>query len=139
MLDCRFNFRCEPFGVTPDPKFLFPSKTHRDAMTALSYTIEHRRGFMVLLGRPGMGKTTLLYQMLQRYHSSAERSFVFQTKSTSNELLLHIAADFGIDTSGSMVDILCQLRDLFIRTHRACKTVVLVVDEAQHLSEDVLG
>jgi TonB family protein len=138
MRNCRFNFHCEPFGVTPDPKFLFPSRTHRDAMTALSYLIEHRRGFMVLLGGPGMGKTTLLYQMLQMYQNSAKTSFVFQTQSTPNELLLHIAADFGIDTSGTAVDLQCRLRDLFIRTHQNRKNVLVVVDEAQNLSADVL-
>jgi TonB family protein len=134
----RFSFAQDAFGVTPDPRFLFLSSTHREAIESLDYGIERRRGFFVLLGQPGTGKTTLLYRLMEKYRNVAETGFIFQTQSTSHELLRHIADDMGIHPSNDPVEIATRVRDLLLETHRRHKTTVLVVDEAQNLTAEAL-
>ena len=61
-----YKLRRQPFGVTPDPSFLYLSRTHREALASLVYGVEQERGFLALIAKPGMGKTTLLFQLLER-------------------------------------------------------------------------
>src|SRR5262249_32254297 len=82
-----FGFREQPFGVTPDPRFLFASPGHREALASLIYGIESNLGFSTLIAEPGMGKTTLLFQILERYRQSARTAFIFNTQCSSHDLL----------------------------------------------------
>src|SRR5208283_2958540 len=94
-----YGFREQPFGVTPDPRFLYLSPAHREALASLYYGIESGRGFMALIAKPGMGKTTLLFQLLQRFQSSARTAFVFQTQCTSREFMRFLLAEIGCEIS----------------------------------------
>src|SRR5207244_11049083 len=92
-----YGLREQPFGVTPDPRYLYLSVGHREALASLIYGVESGRGFMALVARPGMGKTTLLFQLLERLRSSAQTVFLFQTQCASRECLRYILADLGFE------------------------------------------
>src|SRR3984885_474636 len=95
-----FKLTEEPFGVTPDPRFLFLGEQHREAMASLAYGTESNRGFLALIAKPGMGKTSLLYQYLDGLRGKARTAFVFRTDCDSREFIRHVLLDLGIDASG---------------------------------------
>src|SRR5437660_1446873 len=134
-----YGLREQPFGVTPDPRYLYLSVGHREALASLIYGVESGRGFMALVARPGMGKTTLLFQLLERLRSSAQTVFLFQTQCESREFLRYILADLGFDTrEQDLVTLHRQFNEVLIREKRAGKRFVLAIDEAQNLNESVL-
>src|SRR5437899_2822262 len=134
-----YGLREQPFGVTPDPRYLYLSVGHREAMASLIYGVESGRGFMALVAKPGMGKTTLLFQLLERLRSSAQTVFLFQTQCESREFLRYILADLGFDTrEQDLVTLHRQFNEVLIREKRAGKRFVLAIDEAQNLNESVL-
>jgi len=134
-----YHLREQPFGVTPDPRFLYLSRTHREALASLFYGVEMGRGFLALIAQPGMGKTTLLFHLLERLRESACTAFLFQTQCDSREFLRYLLADMGIDSHGhDLVQMHEQLNDALIRFKRADKRFVLVIDEAQNLDDSVL-
>jgi len=129
----------QPFGVTPDPTYLYPSQTHREALESLSSGIKADRGFLALVAEPGMGKTTLLYQLLQELRESARTVYLFNTQCDSRELLRYILDELGIDTQGlGLVAMHTKLNAMLFDEMFAGKRFVLVVDEAQNLSESAL-
>src|SRR5215472_15036227 len=91
-----FGFHETPFGVTPNPAFLFSSGQHRVALEAMVQSIESNLGFTVLLGGSGMGKTTLLLQLLTQYRDSARTAFIFQTQCRRYELLRFLALELEL-------------------------------------------
>src|SRR3569833_292194 len=91
-----FGLREEPFGATPDPRFLFLGQSHREALASLLHGIETGRGFMTLIAPPGMGKTTLLSQLLEETRTYSESAFVFQTQCSRIELLRCLLIDSGV-------------------------------------------
>ncbi len=101
MLLNHFNLAEEPFRVTPDPRFLFLGKQHREAMASLAYGTESNRGFLALIAKPGMGKTSLLYHYLEGLRGKARTAFVFRSDCNSRELIRHILLDLGVDTSSN--------------------------------------
>src|SRR3989442_1204160 len=108
-------------------------------MDSLIYGVESGRGFMALVAKPGMGKTTLLFQLLERLRSSAQTVFLFQTQCESREFLRYILADIGFDTrEQDLVTLHRQFNEVLIREQRAGKRFVLAIDEAQNLNESVL-
>ena len=134
-----YNLREQPFGVTPDPRFLYLSATHREAMASILYGVQSSRGFTTLIAKPGMGKTTLLYCLLERLRSSARTAFIFQTQCNSHELLRYLAADLGVETNGQdIVETHQQLNQFLVREAEKGGRVVVIIDEAQNLSEEVL-
>src|SRR5262245_27218376 len=100
MLVDLYKLREQPFGETPDPRYLYLSPNHREAVASLAYGIEARRGFQVLVADPGMGKTTLLFHLLEWLRGSARTAFLFQTQCNSRELLSHLLCDLGIASTG---------------------------------------
>src|SRR6202521_1931394 len=96
--DCRptsmfldfYGLREQPFGMTPDPAYLYASRTHRQALESLSFGVKDNRGFFSLIAEPGMGKTTLLYQLLEELRDSARTVFLFQTQCKSREFFEYI-------------------------------------------------
>jgi len=129
----------QPFGVTPDPTYLYPTPSHREALTSLSSGIKADRGFMVLVAEPGMGKTTLLYQLLHELRGSARTVFLFQTQCDSREFFRYVLDELGIDTQGmGLVAMHTKLNAMLFDEMLAGKRFVLIVDEAQNLSESVL-
>ena len=139
MVNQFFGFREQPFGVTPDPRYLYLGPGHREALASLVYGIEANRGFLALIAHPGMGKTTLLVHLLEKFRSSARTAFLFQTQCSSRELLRFLLAEFGIE---SKVDDLVRMHDQFNRflmeQSFANKRVIVVIDEAQNLEPSVL-
>jgi general secretion pathway protein A len=134
-----YHLREQPFGVTPDPRFLYLSQTHREAIASLYYGVEADRGFLALIAEPGMGKTTLLFQLMERVRKSACFGFLFQTQCDSREFLRYLLADMGIDSHGhDLVEMHEQLNKALMRLKRASMRFVLVIDEAQNLDDSVL-
>jgi type II secretory pathway predicted ATPase ExeA len=134
-----YNLREQPFGVTPDPRYLYLSPTHREALSSLKYGIQEKRGFMGLIAQPGMGKTTLLFHLLKEMGPTARTVFLFQTQRTPHEFLSSLVSDLGLD--GSCADLprlQSLLNDFLIREAHAGRRFVLVVDEAQNLEEPIL-
>jgi general secretion pathway protein A len=129
----------QPFGVTPDPRFLNFTSSHREALASLRYGIDCGLGFLALIAKPGMGKTTLLFHLLEKLQDSARTVFLFQTQCDSQGLLHSIMADLGITTqSRDLTDLQSQLNEVLLAELRAGKRFVLVIDEAQNLDDSVL-
>ena len=134
-----YNLREQPFGVTPDPQFLYLGQTHREALASLLYGIETGRGFLALIAQPGMGKTTLLFHLMERLRETATTAFLFQTQCNSREFLRYLLTDLGLDADGQdLVDMHQRLNEALIRLARAGRRVVLIIDEAQNLESSVL-
>jgi general secretion pathway protein A len=134
-----YRLREQPFGVTPDPRFLYFSPGHREALASLFYGIETGRGFLSLVAEPGMGKTTLLFQLLKRWKGYVHSAFLFQTQCDSRELLRYLMEDLGLDSEDrDIVRMHADLNDFLFRETKAGKRVVLFIDEAQNLSDSVL-
>src|SRR4029077_6034923 len=96
----HFGLSEQPFGVTPDPRFLYLGPRHRQAFAALNYGTESNRGFLTLIAQPGMGKTSLLYNYLEGLRNKARTVFLFQTDCDSRELMAYMLADLGINGTG---------------------------------------
>jgi len=134
-----YKLREQPFGVTPDPRYLYFSPGHREALASLFYGIETGRGFLSLVAEPGMGKTTLLFQLLQRWKGYVHSAFLFQTQCDSRELIRYLLDDLGIKSDGEdIVRMHAELNDFLFRETKAGRRVVVFIDEAQNLSDRVL-
>jgi len=134
-----FSLREQPFGVTPDPRYLYLGSGHREALASLFYGIEAGRGFVSLIAQPGMGKTTLLFRLLQEWKVRVRSAFIFQTQCDSRELLRYLLEDFGIKGGGQdVVSLHAKLNDFLCRENRAGMRPVVFIDEAQNLSDGVL-
>jgi general secretion pathway protein A len=134
-----YGLREQPFGVTPDPRFLYISSTHREALASLYYGLETSRGFLTLIAPPGMGKTTLLFHLLERLRSTAHTAFLFQTQCDSRELFRYLLSDLGIDAGDqNLARMHEKLNEVLINDARAGKRFILVIDEAQNLEDSVL-
>jgi type II secretory pathway predicted ATPase ExeA len=129
----------QPFGVTPDPAYLYPSRTHCEALSSLTSGILAARGFLALIAHPGMGKTTLLYELLDELRDSARTAFLFQTQCDSREFFSYVLTELGIDAQGlGLVEMHNKLNELLFDEMLNGKRFVLIVDEAQNLDESVL-
>ncbi len=129
----------QPFGVTPDPRYLFLTPTHKEALNSLIYGIEAGCGFVALIATPGSGKTTLIFEMLHILRDKARIVFLFQTISTPTDLLRSLLSGLGVrDLQGNLVEMQIRLRDLLTEQYRLGKRVVVVIDEAQNLDDSVL-
>ena len=134
-----FGLREQPFGMTPDPAYLYASKTHSEAIESLSNGIAENRGFFALIAEPGMGKTTLLYHLLEKLRDTSRTVLVFQTQCNSRELIEYVLQELGVDVKGmSFVAMHGQLNEILFEELLAGKRFVLVVDEAQNLDDSVL-
>jgi general secretion pathway protein A len=134
-----YKLRDQPFGVTPDPRYLYFSPGHREALASLFYGIETGRGFLSLIAEPGMGKTTLLFQLLQRWKGYVHSAFLFQTQCDSRELIRYLLDDLGLKSDGQdIVRMHSELNDFLYRETKAGRRVVVFIDEAQNLSDAVL-
>ena len=134
-----WKLREQPFGVTPDPKYLYFSAGHREALASVFCGIEMGRGFLSLIARPGMGKTTLIFQLLRRWKGHVQSAFLFQTQCSSRELIRYLLDDLGLNSAGDdIVRMHADLNDFLIREAKAGKRVVVFIDEAQNLPNEVL-
>jgi TonB family protein len=130
-----YGLRKQPFGVTPDPDFLYLSTTHREALASVAYGIQAGVGFSAVVAKPGMGKTTLLFALLRHFQNSAQSAFLFDTQCNSKELLQNLLAEFKVqqESGGNDASALACLRQFLLKSARANQRVLVVVDEAQNL------
>lgn len=134
-----YNLKEEPFGVTPDPRYLYLSKVHREALATLSYGIRSRRGFMSLIAEPGMGKTTILFHLFRQLEGSARTVFLFQTLCSPKDLLRGLLRDLGVvDDDGDQLRLQDRLNQLLLAEARQGRRVVVIIDEAQNLEDSAL-
>jgi len=135
-----YNLKEHPFGVTPDPRFLYMSPHHGEALSSLVYGIESNLGFLALIAEPGMGKTTLLYNLMQRYKSTAHTAFVFQTQCNSQELIRFLLIEIGLENGAvhDPVTLQVEFNRYLLKQARAGRRFIVVIDEAQNLEPSVL-
>jgi general secretion pathway protein A len=134
-----FGLKEQPFGVTPDPRYLYLSAAPREALASLFYGIEVGRGFLALIAAPGMGKTTLLFHLLEKFRNSARTAFLFQTQCTSREFMRFLLAELGYETGDQdFVRMHEEFNRHLLREARAGNRFIVVVDEAQNLDASVL-
>ena len=140
MYESFFNFQEKPFSLTPNPRFLFLSKTHNEVYAHLIYGIENRCGFVEVTGEVGTGKTTILRALLAYLDENKHRvAFIFNPKLTAFELLKNINREFGVADDGlSNPDLIHSLNEFLLSENQAGRTPILVIDEAQNLSGEVL-
>jgi general secretion pathway protein A len=140
MYESFFALTEKPFVLTPNPRFLFLSKTHNEVYAHLIYGIENRAGFVEVTGEVGTGKTTVLRTLLAHLDNEAYRvAFIFNPKLTAFELLRNINREFGVADDGpSNPDLINTLNEFLLDENEAGRTPVLVIDEAQNLSGEVL-
>ncbi len=135
-----FQLQANPFGTNPDPRYLFLTRDAQEALACLTYGIQARKGFIVLTGEVGTGKTTLLNKLLEWLHGyRMATAFLFNSSLTVPEFLDFMMADFGIACESPLKSqILLRLNRWLLERYRAGEAAVLIVDEAQNLSREVL-
>lgn len=135
-----FGLRANPFNVNPDPRFLFVTQHTREALACLAYGIQNRKGFMLLTGEVGTGKTTILNKLLEWLNTQKVSSaFIFNPRLEVIQFFDFMFADFGIPCkSHDKSQFLLRLNQWLLERYRAREAAVLIVDEAQNLSADLL-
>jgi type II secretory pathway predicted ATPase ExeA/HSP20 family molecular chaperone IbpA len=134
-----YGLREQPFGVTPDPTYLYLSRTHDEALATLLEGVKADRGFMALIAEPGMGKTTILYRLMEEVQASARTVFLFQTQCDSREFFRYLLSELGIKTPRmGLVSMHKKLNEVLFSEMLAGKRFVIIVDEAQNLEGPVL-
>jgi general secretion pathway protein A len=139
-----FGLKREPFSIAPDPRYLFMSERHREALAHLLYGLSGGGGFVLLTGEIGAGKTTVCRCFLEQIPKNCNVAYIFNPKLTVTELLKSVCDEFHIVSpprepgTGTVKDYLDPLNEYLLRTHAAGQNNVLIIDEAQSLSIDVL-
>ncbi|MBV9180625.1 MAG: AAA family ATPase [Acidobacteria bacterium] len=135
-----FGLRANPFNVNPDPRYLFLTRHTEEALACLTYGIQSRKGFVLLTGEVGTGKTTLVNKLLEWLRAQqVPTAYIFNSRMNVAQFLDYMMADFGIpcDTR-SKSQILLRLYNWLLERYRSGETAVLIVDEAQNLADEVL-
>jgi len=139
MYEAFYGFKERPFSLTPDPKFLYLSEKHSEALAHLSYGITNRNGFVMITGEIGTGKTTICRNLLNQLDPSIQLAFIFNPALEPVELLKKICQEFGIATQADNVLELTEILNQFLLERAAeGKNCVLLIDEAQNLEPRVL-
>ena len=134
-----YGFKKLPFNVIPDPRFLYRSHSHRDALAYITYGIFQKKGFIAVTGEVGVGKTTVVNAFIDLFHQSLAIAFIFSTKFPFDQLLYLICKDLDLDVEGmNKAQMLLKLNEFLIKQYEQNKNTLLIIDEAQNLSIDVL-
>jgi len=134
-----FGFARPPFNITPDPSVLYLNDCYQEAIAALAYGIEARKGFVALVGEAGTGKTTLLRRLLETLDSNVKTVLLLHPTVSFDEILEHILRELGLPTDGGRKLVFLQRLNEFLLEHtRAGGNVALLIDEAQDLAPGVL-
>jgi general secretion pathway protein A len=134
-----FGLHEAPFSITPNPRFLFLSQSHQEALGYLLHGIEERKGLMAITGEVGTGKTLLCRTLLDRVGSHIRTALIFDSLMSEVDLLQSINADFGIAPSGATrEELIDTLNSYLIKEFGAGRNAVLIIDEAQNLAPPVL-
>jgi len=134
-----YDFAEKPFNTTPDSKFFFPSDKHTEALNSLIYAISERKGFVVITGEIGVGKTTVCRAMLNNLNLNTKVALITNTNLTCKELIAEILDELEVEYNpGTKQKLLSQLNHYLIKQLSDDINVVLIIDEAQNLSPKVL-
>ncbi len=136
-----FGLRQQPFSIAPDPRYLFMSERHREALAHLLYGVRGGGGFVLLTGEIGAGKTTVCRCFLEQIPKRCNVAYIFNPKQTVTELLRSVCDEFRIPRrpeGATVKDYVDALNEFLLQTHAVGQTNVLIIDEAQNLSADVL-
>ena len=140
MYNAYFGFDSDPFRVNPDPRFLYLSESHREALATLVYGVRERKGFSALIGEVGTGKTTILNAMLRRLDPTTQTAYLFNTALSVEDFFVYVLDELEIDPIEPFRKsaALHALNTHLIGRLRDGKQTVLVIDEAQNLSTELL-
>jgi general secretion pathway protein A len=144
MYAAYFGLKQEPFSIAPDPRLLFMSEQHREALAHLLYGVQGGGGFVLLTGEIGTGKTTVCRSFLEQVPAHCNLAYIFNPKLTVLELLETVCHEFGVavtlpaQRAVTVKDYLDPLNAFLLQAHAAGRNNVLVIDEAQNLDADVL-
>ena len=135
-----YGLRANPFNVNPDPRYLFLTRHTEEALACLTYGVQARKGFVLLTGEVGTGKTTLINKLLEWLRlQQVATAFVFNPRLNTPQFLDYMMADFGIPCDSKLKSqVLLRLYNWLLDRYRAGETAVLIIDEAQNLSDEVL-
>ncbi|MGD0168923.1 MAG: AAA family ATPase [Smithella sp.] len=136
-----FGLKENPFSLSPEPRYLFLSEQHRDALNCLIYGIKEKKGFVLISGGIGLGKTTICRSLLASMDDSVETALIFNTAISELDLLETILGEYGIvikKDAGNKKYYIDALNEFLLGNFAAGKTTVLLIDEAQNLSRGVL-
>src|SRR5215470_1139213 len=133
----HFGLSGQPFGLTPDPAFLYLGPAHREALAGVEYGLADRRGFVTLVGEVGTGKTTLLYSLLGQLRADVQAAYVNYTQQSVRRLLASVLKDLGVVAPGtSKASLILALNRHLRRRSDEGGTTAIVIDEAQNLSDE---
>lgn len=139
MYEAFYGFREKPFNLTPDPRFLYLSGKHHEAFAHLEFGLQQRGGFIAVTGEVGTGKTTICRYFLERLDESTVSAFILYPALGTTELLRSVNRDLGIAVDGATdKELIDVLHEFLLESRLSDKNIVLVIDEAQNLSRDVL-
>src|SRR5512134_487394 len=144
MYQRHFRLQQEPFSIAPDPRYLFMSERHREALAHLLYGVRGGGGFVLLTGEIGAGKTTVCRCFLEQVPKRTNVAYIFNPKLTALELLQSVCEEFRITVQArdggapTLKDHVDALNEYLLRTHATAQNSVLIIDEAQNLAPDVL-
>lgn len=139
MYEKFYGFKEKPFNLTPDPRYLYRSESHRDALAYLTYGVFEKKGFIVLQGEVGVGKTTIIRAFVDLFRPSLDAAFIFNTNLTFRQLLFLMLKDFGLDvTRKDKVEMLYNLNQFLLAQAERKRNTVVIIDEAHNLRPDVL-
>ncbi len=140
MYNDYFGLREPPFSIAPNPQYLFMSPRHREALAHLLYGIQSDGGFILLTGEVGTGKTTVCRCLLEQIPEDVDTAYILNPKQTAQELLATACDEFKIDyPEGASIKVLVDaLNKFLLESHQKGRKTVLIIDEAQNLSVDVL-
>ena len=142
MYNNSYGFRDKPFEPTPDPNFLYLTQKIREVNSSIEYGIKERRGFILLTGQPGTGKTTIINSILQNNYKNSKFAYIFNPTASFHELLVNILWEFDLEDIKediSIVNALNRLNAFAIEEFKRKINVVIIIDEGQHLSIKTLG
>ncbi len=129
----HYGLREKPFSLTPDPRYLYLSASHREALAHVLYGIEQGEGFIAVTGEVGTGKTTLCRTVLDRLGPEVEVAYLFNPRLDGLELLQAIHRELGLPSDGSRAQLLDRLNRFVLESSRRGRRVLILVDEAQNL------
>lgn len=135
-----YELKQEPFHVTPDPEFLFPSPAHKEALAAIVYGIQQRKGFVAITGEVGVGKTTILRSYLELAdRKNLKLIYIYNSNLTFDELLTTLFQELGVeDKPATTFMAVTRLHEELIEVYRRNATIVLIIDEAQNMPVETL-
>jgi general secretion pathway protein A len=134
-----YGLKQTPFDITPNPRFLFHSQKHHEAFNHLLYGIRERKGFVQLTGEVGAGKTTLCRALLEKLDANFSTALILNPVLNADELMKAIATEFGLNVKGcDRLETIAAISEFLLQQIAQGRETVLIIDEAQNLTEDLL-